>query len=70
MQSVEQKNNDKMPSGAPKKYRRKLELRNSAWRANIPMVLFMFAIVIFGLVVLYSVSAPAGYVKSGFTSSA
>ncbi|HAW15512.1 MAG TPA: hypothetical protein DCW41_02270 [Clostridiales bacterium] len=30
-------------------------------RSNIPMILMMFIIVVFGLVILYSVSGPAGY---------
>lgn len=34
-------------------------------RSNIPMILMMFALVVFGLVILYSVSGPAGYAKSG-----
>ena len=34
-------------------------------RANIPMILMMFAIVVFGLVILYSVSGPAGYAMNG-----
>lgn len=33
-------------------------------RTNIPLLLMMFALVVFGLIVLYSVSAPAGYGKS------
>ena len=33
-------------------------------RSNIPLILMMFAIVMFGLVILYSVSGPAGYAKS------
>ena len=33
-------------------------------QSNIPLILMMFAIVMFGLVILYSVSGPAGYAKS------
>ena len=32
-------------------------------RQNIPMILMIFAIVVFGLIILYSVSGPAGYAK-------
>ena len=32
-------------------------------RSNIPLILMMFAIVVFGLVILYSVSGPAGYAR-------
>lgn len=33
-------------------------------KSNIPLILMMFGIVMFGLVILYSVSGPAGYAKS------
>ncbi|MCQ2531094.1 MAG: FtsW/RodA/SpoVE family cell cycle protein [Saccharofermentans sp.] len=32
-------------------------------RSNIPLILMMFVIVVFGLVILYSVSGPAGYAR-------
>ncbi len=32
--------------------------------SNIPLILMMFAIVVFGLIILYSVSGPAGYATS------
>ncbi len=38
-------------------------------QANIPMILMMFAIVMFGLVILYSVSGPAGYAKATHDSA-
>ncbi|MBQ4270806.1 MAG: FtsW/RodA/SpoVE family cell cycle protein [Clostridiales bacterium] len=38
-------------------------------RSNIPMILMMFAIVVFGLVILYSVSGPAGYAMANEKSS-
>ena len=38
-------------------------------QANIPMILMMFAIVMFGLVILYSVSGPAGYAKASHDSA-
>lgn len=46
------------------------KLRDPSWQSNIPLVLFLFAIVVYGLIVLYSVSAPAGYINSKLTSSA
>lgn len=33
-------------------------------RSNIPLILMMFAIVMFGLVILYSVSGPAAYARA------
>ncbi len=48
----------------------RFEFRNTAWKSNIPLILFMFFIVAMGLVILYSVSAPVGYINSEFTSSA
>ena len=33
-------------------------------KTNIPLLLMMFVIIMFGLVILYSVSGPAGYAKS------
>ena len=38
-------------------------------KSNIPLILMMFAIVMFGLVILYSVSGPAGYAKSTHDSA-
>ena len=38
-------------------------------KSNIPLILMMFAIVMFGLVILYSVSGPAGYAKSSHDSA-
>ena len=38
-------------------------------QANIPLILMMFAIVVFGLVILYSVSGPAGYAKESHDSA-
>ena len=38
-------------------------------QSNIPLILMMFAIVMFGLVILYSVSGPAGYAKSSHDSA-
>ena len=38
-------------------------------KSNIPMMLMMFAAVMFGLVILYSVSGPAGYAKSDHDSA-
>ncbi|MBO4243101.1 MAG: FtsW/RodA/SpoVE family cell cycle protein [Clostridiales bacterium] len=38
-------------------------------RSNIPMILMMFIIVVFGLVILYSVSGPAGYAMPNERSS-
>ena len=32
-------------------------------RTNVPMILMIFAVVMFGLIILYSVSGPAGYAK-------
>ena len=32
-------------------------------RTNVPMLLMIFAVVMFGLIILYSVSGPAGYAK-------
>lgn len=52
-----------------KKAKLKLEFRNYQWESNIPLILFLFFIVVYGLIVLYSVSAPVGYVNSKFTTS-
>lgn len=62
----------KIPSDALtyEEIRPKFKLRDPSWSSNIPLVLFLFAIVAYGLVVLYSVSAPAGYINSKLTSSA
>ena len=38
-------------------------------QSNIPLILMMFAIVMFGLVILYSVSGPAGYAKASHDSA-
>ena len=46
------------------------EWKNPEWQSNIPLILFMFAIVVFGLIILYSVSAPTGYINSKLTNSA
>ncbi len=32
-------------------------------RSNIPMILMIFAVVVFGIIILYSVSGPQGYAK-------
>lgn len=50
--------------------RQKIKWRDPNWLSNIPLVLFLFFIVTYGLIVLYSVSAPAGYINSKLTSSA
>lgn len=54
----------------PVSKRIKIELRNTSWRSNVWLILFMFVIVVYGLVILYSVSAPVGYINSKFTTSA
>lgn len=41
-----------------------MKLARPAKRTNIPLLLMLFVLVVFGLIVLYSVSAPAGYGKS------
>ena len=48
----------------------KIVWRDPSRLSNIPLILFMFFIVVYGLVVLYSVSAPTGYNVSKLTSSA
>lgn len=55
---------------AVREVRPKFKWRDPEWQSNIPLVLFLFFIVAYGLIVLYSVSAPVGYVNSKLTSSA
>jgi len=38
-------------------------------KSNIPLILMMFVIVVFGLSILYSVSGPSGYALSGVNDS-
>ncbi|MBO7453382.1 MAG: FtsW/RodA/SpoVE family cell cycle protein [Clostridiales bacterium] len=63
---------DELKKSAPEVHyeKPKLKLRDPNWSSNIPLILFLFFIVAYGLVVLYSVSAPAGYINSKLTSSA
>lgn len=56
------------PSAVP--HFSKPEFRNTRWKSNIPLIGLLFLIVVWGLVVLYSVSAPVGYINSKFETSA
>ena len=42
---------------------------NPEYRTNIPLILMMFIFVVFGLLILYSVSAPIGFVNSDKATS-
>ncbi len=53
------------PINTPRKKHNYPEVR----RSNIPMILMLFIIVVFGLVVLYSVSGPQGYAMPNDKSS-
>lgn len=46
------------------------ELKKSLRRSNIPMILMLFIIIIFGIVVLYSVSGPTAYANPKIHDSA